>query len=65
MTSKATWRELKQVTDLNFDKRTLKATLEAHGISHQLALKRPLLTSEVAKLRLKWAQNHKDWIIDQ
>ena len=60
LTPKITWRELKQITDLDFDKRTLRVTLEAHGISHWLALKRPLLTSEVAKLRLKWAQNHKD-----
>ena len=31
---KIKWRELKQVTGLNFDSRTLNRILEANGISH-------------------------------
>jgi len=45
--------------------RTLNATLRAHEISHWLALKRSKLTSEAARLRLKWAKTHEDWIVNQ
>ncbi len=63
--SKITWRQLKMNIEIDLNARTLNATLRAHGISHWLALKRPKLTPEAALLRLKWAKNHKDWIVNQ
>ena len=63
--SKITWRQLKTNTGIDLDARTLNATLRAHGISHWLALKRPKLTPEAARLRLKWAEKHKSWTVDQ
>jgi len=62
---KITWRQLKTNTGIDLDARTLNATLRAHGISHWLALKRPKLTPEAARLRLKWAKTHEDWTVDQ
>jgi transposase len=62
---KITWRQLKTNTGIDLDARTLNATLRAHGISHWLALRRPKLTPEVALLRLKWAEKHVDWTVDQ
>jgi len=58
---KATWAQLKRDTGLDFDRRTLKAALEANGITHWLAKKRPKLTPEIAGIRLKWAKEHLDW----
>ncbi len=62
---KITWRQLKTKTGIDLDARTLNATLRAHVISHWLALKRPKLTPEAARLRLKWAEKHKSWTVDQ
>ncbi len=62
---KITWRQLKTNIGIDLNARTLNATLRAHGISHWLTLKRSKLTSEAALLRLKWAKNHKDWIMNQ
>jgi len=63
--SKIIWRQLKTNIEINLNVRTLNATLRAHEISHWLALKRPKLTSEAARLRLKWAKTHEDWIMNQ
>ena len=63
--SKIIWRQLKTNIGINLNARTLNATLRAHEISHWLALKRSKLTPEAALLRLKWAKNHKDWIVNQ
>jgi len=57
---KATWAQLKRDTGLDFDRRTLKAALEANKITHWLAKKRPKLTPEIAGIRLKWAKEHLD-----
>ncbi len=57
---KIIWRQLKTNIGINLNARTLNATLRGHGISHWLALKRPKLTPEVARLRLKWAKTHED-----
>jgi len=62
---KITWRQLKTNTGIDLDARTLNATLRAHGISHWLALKRPKLTPEAARLRLRWAKRHENWTVDQ
>ena len=62
---KITWRKLKQDTGIDLDSRTLKHTLEANGISHWLALKRPKLTAEIALLRLNWAKNHEHWTVEE
>lgn len=62
---KITWVHLKRNTRLHFDSRTLQRVLNAHGISHWLALERPKLTPEVAQLRLRWTLKHKDWTVNQ
>ncbi len=62
---KIIWRQLKMNIKINLNARTLNATLRAHEISHWLALKRSKLTSEAARLRLKWAKTHEDWIMNQ
>ncbi len=63
--SKIIWRQLKTNIEIDLNARTLNATLRAYKISHWLALKRPKLTSEAARLRLKWAKTHEDWIVNQ
>jgi len=63
--SKIIWRQLKTNIEIDLNARTLNVTLRAHEISHWLALKRSKLTSEAARLRLKWAEKHKSWIVNQ
>ncbi len=63
--SKIIWRQLKMNIEIDLNARTLNVTLRAHEISHWLALKRPKLTSEAARLRLKWAEKHKSWTVNQ
>ncbi len=63
--SKIIWRQLKTNIEIDLNARTLNATLQAHEISHWLALKRSKLTSEAALIRLKWAKKHKDWTVNQ
>ncbi len=55
---KTTWERMKRDTGLDVSRDTLRRTLKAHGISHWLALRRPYLTPEIAKVRLKWAREH-------
>ena len=55
---KIIWERMKRDTDLDVSRDTLRRTLKAHGISHWLALRRPYLTPEIAKVRLKWAREH-------
>ena len=62
---KTTWKQLKRDTDLDVSRETLLRTLKAHGISHWLALRRPHLTPEITKIRLKWAREHEHWTLDQ
>jgi len=62
---KIIWKQLKINIKINLSARTLNATLRAHEISHWLALKRSKLTFEAARLRLKWAKTHEDWIVNQ
>ena len=62
---KVTWRQIKTDTGLDFDTGTLRRTLKINEISHWLALKRPKLTSEIALLRLNWAENHKNWTVEE
>ncbi len=56
--SKIIWRQLKINIEIDLNARTLNATLS-------LALKRSKLTSEAARLRLKWAKTHENWIVNQ
>ena len=63
--SKIIWRQLKMNIEIDLNARTLNATLRAYEISHWLALKRSKLTSEAARLRLKWTKIHEDWIVNQ
>ncbi len=62
---KTTWERMKRDTGLDVSRDTLRRTLKAHGISHWLALRRSYLTSEIAKVRLKWAREHEHWTLDQ
>ncbi len=63
--SKIIWRQLKMNIEIDLNARTLNATLRAYEISHWLAFKRSKLTSEAARLQLKWAKTHEDWIMNQ
>ncbi len=63
--SKIIWRQLKTNIEIDLNARTLNATLRAHEISYWLALKRSKLTSEAARLRLRWAKRHENWIVNQ
>ena len=62
--SKIIWRQLKMNIEIDLNARTLNATLRAYEISHWLALKRLKLTSEAARLWLKWAKRHENWIMN-
>ena len=42
-------------------KKTVYRILKDEGIKKWIAEKRPLLTEETAKIRLKWCLTRKDW----
>jgi len=57
-----TYRELIEVTGVNFSKATVYRILKEYGLTNWLAKKRPLLREEDAANRLAWAKERKDWI---
>ena len=62
---RATYAEIKRQTSVTCSHRTISRIIAKHGIKKWLAKKRPLLTSEVAKKRLKWCKKRLNWTVDQ
>jgi len=56
--------EIKDLTNLDISKQTIRRRLREAGIRKWKAILRPLLTDKHAKERLKWAQAHRHWTID-
>jgi len=56
-----TYRELIEVTGVNFSKATVYRILKEYGLTNWLAKKRPLLREEDTANRLAWAKERKDW----
>ena len=59
------YRELLEKTGLSCSKSTAYRALKAYGLTNWLAKKRPLLTPEVAALRLAWCKEREAWTKDQ
>lgn len=57
----ATYAEVKFECGTTISRQTLRKVLKKSGIGNWLAKKRPRLEEVHAKLRLKWALDHKDW----
>jgi transposase len=58
---KATYKQLRRDTGLNYSDRVLRRIMKDHGILHWRAKKRPKLDAKDATIRLHWAQNHRHW----
>jgi len=56
-----TYAQLIEQSGLQFSRSTFTRLLKKYGISNWLAKKRPYLTAQAVKARLKFAQEHKDW----
>lgn len=59
------YRELLKKTGLSCSKSTVYRALKAYDLTNWLAKKRPLLTPEVAGLRLAWCKEREAWTKDQ
>ena len=59
------YRELLEKTGLSCSKSTAYRALKAYGLTNWLAKKRPLLTPEVAALRLTWCKEREAWTKNQ
>jgi transposase len=62
---KATYSEVKQKLQLSCSLRTIGHIVRKQGIKKWIAKKRPILTKEVAKARLKWCREHRNWTEEQ
>lgn len=57
---KITYQKLRRTLDLKISARTIRRIAHKHGIRKWLQKKRPFLTPKQAKVRYKWALEHKD-----
>jgi transposase len=55
------WKALLTELGTLYSKNTIKRVLHRHHISNWIAKKRPLLSIEIARKRLSWAQAHQAW----
>lgn len=62
---RATYQELKEKTGHNFSKSTAYRILKEYGLTNWLAKQRPLLTPEVAAIRLAWCLKRRAWDWDE
>ena len=62
---KILYKDLRERAHLHCSVRTIQRALKDYGITKWLAKKRPLLTPQVAALRLKWAKEHVEWTFEQ
>ena len=59
------YRELLEKTGLSCSKSTAYRALKVYGLTNWLAKKRPLLTPEVAAIRLAWCKEREAWTKEQ
>ncbi|KAI5706979.1 hypothetical protein M8J75_013076 [Diaphorina citri] len=57
--------DFNQGRDKSVSVSTIKRRLQKSGLNGRIAVSKPLLRPINKKKRLSWAQNHKDWTIDQ
>jgi len=57
--------EIREALLSTYSDDTLLRLLKRHGITNWRAKRRPLLTPDVAKKRLKWAKDHVNWASDE
>lgn len=57
----ATYATVKRELHLAVSTKTIQRALQASTIGKWMAKSRPLLTAETARLRFRWAKNHKNW----
>src|SRR5947207_5292862 len=58
---KLTYNQIISETNLDVCKKTMYRMLREEGIKKWIAKQRPLLTKEIAKIRLAWYLARKDW----
>ncbi len=59
------YRDLLERSGLSCSKSTVYRALKAYGLTNWLAKKRPLLSPEVAALRLAWCKEREAWTTEQ
>ena len=62
---KLKYEELLKLSGSTCHRNTVYKVLKDYGLTNWLAKKRPLLTPEVASLRLQWCLARRDWTYDQ
>lgn len=64
LTSTQLKREWGESSKVACSSRTVRRRLDDAGLYGRVARKKPLLTERHKAIRLKWAKDHKDWIVD-
>jgi len=62
---KITYDGIRKELQLSFSNDTIKRILQRNGITNWRAKRRPALTPEAVRKRLKWAKAHLDWTVAQ
>jgi transposase len=57
-------RELRDITNRSVSSETVRRELKNAGMKAVVKQKRPLLSKKHRRARLKWAQTHKDWTVE-
>ena len=57
--------QLRLDTNLDISEQTIRRRLQENGIAKHKAVNRPCLTKKQIAARLKWAQEHRDWSVEQ
>jgi len=60
----ASYAKIRAETGIQISDSTLYRILSDFNMEHWIAKKRPVLTKDQAKARLKWAEERKDWTFD-
>ena len=61
---KITYSALQREAGLTLHRSTMRRIIKAHGYHNWRAKERPYLTEEQAKRRFEWAQEHRNWTLD-
>ena len=59
------YKQLASTLNLGVKKFAIRTALQREGFHCQLAMRKPLITEQVRRIRLKWAEEHINWTMEQ
>ena len=59
------YQKLAELMDFGVKKNAIRTALEKEGFHRRLAMRKPPISEKNQRLRKAWAEEHKDWTIEQ